>query len=362
MKINYSSLKRSIDSLIQNNSININVADMLMTAFQYVDLVNKEEIEQYMKEGLSENEAILEMLYDFYDLNKQDEDNNSIMDEYFLKQLKKLNPKDYKNSPYVKAINQKGNIGKYSLKELSYEPYQLFAYDEIKFIKDGYKEYSQIGYFDNKFSYLALCEGNDVWMSLNPNEIETMKPYIESAKGNVLILGLGMGYVPFMIALKDDVKKVTIVEKDPQIIDIFNKLIWPSFKNKEKIKVVQDDAISYTSKREKCTGHDYIFADLWHDPNDGLAPFIKLKRNEKTISKEIHCWLELSLMCLLRRCMVSLIEENLQGFKDEDYRFAKTDTDRVINRFYQKTKNLTINDEKDLDNLLSEETLLSLII
>ena len=362
MKINYSSLKKSIDSLIQNNSININVADMLLTAFQYVDLVNKDEIKQYVKEGKSESAAILSILYEFYDLNQDDEENISIMNEYFLNQLKKLNPKEYQNNPYVKAVKQKGSVGKYSLKELTYEPYQLFAYDEIKLIKDGYKEYSQIGYFDNKFSYLALCEGNDVWMSLNPNEIETMKPYISSAKGDVLVLGLGMGYVPFMLALKDDVKSVTIIEKDPQIIAIFNKLIWPSFKNKEKIKIIQDDAISYTSKKEKCARHDYIFADLWHDPNDGLAPFIKLKRNEKLIGKEIHCWLELSLVCLLRRCMISLIEENRQGFKDEDYRFAKNETDRVINRYYQKTKNLTINDEKDLSNLLSEETLLSLII
>ena len=85
------------------------------------------------------------------------------------------------------------------MKYINYAPYQLFAYDDIKV--NGYKEYSQVGYFDNKFSYLALTEGNNIWMSLNPNEIETMKPYINKARGNVLVLGLGMGYVPFMLSL-----------------------------------------------------------------------------------------------------------------------------------------------------------------
>ena len=57
-------------------------------------------------------------------------------------------------------------------------------------------------------------------MSLNPNEIETMKPFINKGHGNVLVLGLGMGYVPFMMALKDDVRHITIIEKDKNIIGV----------------------------------------------------------------------------------------------------------------------------------------------
>ena len=361
MKINYQKLKNKIDALIENNAININVADMLMTAFSYTDIFDPNDIKQYIKEGYKEEEALIEVLYDFYGLNKDDESNNQIMDECFLNAIHKLNPSDYLNDPYVKAIKNKGHTGKYALKEITYEPYQLFASDEIKVV--NYHEYSQVGYFDQRFSYLALFMGNSVWMSLNPNEINTMKPFIKEGHGNVLVLGLGMGYVPFMLAKKEEVKHITIIETDKQIVDLFNLLIWPNFVNKEKIMIIQDDAIRYTSDKARCKDYDYIFADLWHDPSDGLSLFIALKKNEVVINKEIHCWLNTSLIALLRRCMMTLIEETLfDKLSEADYKHARNETDRVINNFYFKTKNLLINDEKDLDDLLSDNNLIKLAI
>ena len=348
-------IREEIQKIIDTNNINMNVADMLMTAFSYVDIINPQEVKQYVKEGWSEKEAILEMLYDFYQLDKNNEENQRVMDSYFLNNLKCLNPKDYLDNPYVKAINKVGRNGKYALKYIDYYPYQLFAYDDIKM--DGYKENSQVGYFSDKFSYLALTEGNNIWMSLNPNEIETMKPFINKGKGNVLVLGLGMGYVPYMLALKNCVKSITIVEKDQNIIDLFNAFIWPKFTNKEKIRIVKDDALEYVKKQKEATC-DYIFADLWHDPEDGLPLFVALKR----INHSIDCWLNTSMYALLRRCMITLLEETLNGSKEEDYRFAKTYTDRVINNYYHKTKNLLLEKKEDLDNLLKDETLLSLII
>ena len=314
----------------------MNVADVLTNAFMCIDAINPGEVKQYIKEGLDENEAIYNCLFDFIGVSKDDEESQKVLSEYFLNNLKKLNPSDYINNSYVKAIKKTGRKGKYALKFIDYAPYQLFAYDDIKI--NGYKEYSQIGYFDHKFSYLALTEGSNIWMSLNPNEIETMKPYISKAKGNVLVLGLGMGYVPFMLSLKNCVKSITIIEKDQEIINLFNELIYPSFVNKEKIKIIKGDAIEFARKSQKEGTYDYIFADLWHDPEDGLPLFVALKQ----INKNIDCWLEVSMYALLRRCMVTLLEEQLNGLKEEDYRFAKTYTDKVINTFYQKTKNLSI--------------------
>ena len=345
--------RQAVQSLISTNNINMNVADVLTNAFMYVDAINPDEVKQYVKEGLSENEAIYTCLFDFIGINKDDEESQSVLSEYFLNNLKKLNPKDYIDNPYVKAIKKTGRKGKYALKYIDYAPYQLFAFDDIKV--NGYKEYSQIGYFDSKFSYLALTEGNNIWMSLNPNEIETMKPYINKARGNVLVLGLGMGYVPFMLSLKNCVKSVTIVERDQEIINLFNELIYPSFPNKEKIKIVKGDAIEYTRKAQKEGTYDYIFADLWHDPEDGLPLFVELKK----ISKSIDCWLEVSMYALLRRCMITLLEEQLNSLKEEDYKFARTYTDKVINKFYQKTKNLS---SERLDDLLSDDSLLGFLL
>ena len=345
--------KQLVQSVISTNNINMNVADVLTNAFMCIDAINPGEVKQYIKEGLDENEAIYNCLFDFIGVSKDDEESQKVLSEYFLNNLKKLNPSDYINNSYVKAIKKTGRKGKYALKFIDYAPYQLFAYDDIKI--NGYKEYSQIGYFDHKFSYLALTEGGNIWMSLNPNEIETMKLYINKAKGNVLVLGLGMGYVPFMLSLKNCVKSITIIEKDQEIINLFNELIYPSFVNKEKIKIIKGDAIEFARKSQKEGTYDYIFADLWHDPEDGLPLFVALKQ----INKNIDCWLEVSMYALLRRCMVTLLEEQLNGLKEEDYRFAKTYTDKVINTFYQKTKNLSI---ERLDDLLSDDSLLGFLL
>ena len=344
-------LREEIRKLIDTNNINMNVADVLMSSFMYTDIINPDEVKQYIKEGHEEKEAVFNTFCDSLSFEKDDE----VLNEYVLSNLKQLNPKDYLDNNYAKTIKQSGRFGKYSLRYIDYQPYQLFAYDDIKM--NGYKEYSQVGYFNQRFSYLALTEGNNIWMSLNPNEIETMKPYISKAKGHVLVLGLGMGYVPFMLSLKNCVSKITIIEKDQEIINLFNKLIYPSFPNKEKIEIIKGDAVEYTAKKQKEAIYDYIFADLWHDPEDGLPLFVALKK----INKNIDCWLEVSMYALLRRCMITLIEETLNGAKEEDYRFAKTYTDKVINTFYQKTKNLSIERLSDLDNLLSNDTLLSFL-
>ena len=346
-------LNKRIQDLISANNININVADLLVAAFSYTDIFDVNEIKQYIKEGLSEKEAIMQLFTKAFDIDYELEENQEVMDAYILNNLKKLDDKEFLNNPYVQTIKATGKYKKYALKFIDYEPYQLFAYDDISM--QGDKENSRIGYFDHKFSYLAFTEGNNIWMSLNPNEIETMKPYIEKAQGNILVLGLGMGYVPFMMALKDNVKSITIIEKDPDIISLFNSLIYPSFKNKEKIKIVQDDAINYVKRNNR---YDYIFADLWHSPEDGLPLFISLKRE----NRNIDCWLEVSMCALLRRCMISLIEENTLGYGEENYRFSKTYTDKVINKYYQKTKNLTLNTDEDIDKLLNDNNLLELIL
>ena len=346
-------LNKRIQELIGNNNININVADLLVSAFNYTDIFDIDEIKQYIKEGLSEKEAMMQMFTKAFDIDYDLDENKEVMDAYILSNLKKLDSKEYLDNEYAKTIKATGKYKKYALKNITYEPYQLFAYDDISL--EGDKENSRIGYYDHKFSYLALTEGNNIWMSLNPNEIETMKPFIDKAKGNVLVLGLGMGYVPFMMATKKEVKSITIIEKDPEIIGLFNTLIYPNFKNTEKIKIIEDDAINYTKKNNK---YDYIFADLWHSPEDGLSLFVQLKR----INRNIDCWLEVSMYALLRRCMISLIEENTLGYGEENYMFFKTYTDKVINKYYQKTKNLTLNTDEDLNKLLDKDNLLSLLI
>ena len=69
------SLLKEIQSVISTNNINMNVADMLMNIFSYTDIIDPNEVNQYIKEGWNENEAILNILYDYLGLDKDNKEN-----------------------------------------------------------------------------------------------------------------------------------------------------------------------------------------------------------------------------------------------------------------------------------------------
>ena len=303
--------------------------------------------------GIKNEKEMMSAIYRYLEV-EDDEEAINFINPYIVNNLEKLDYEAYANNEYAKAIKGVGKHKDCSLEYLSYEPYQIFPSDDISL--DGYQEVNHIGYFDKKFPYLALLKNNEIWMSLNPNEIKTMAPDIQKANGHVLVLGLGMGYVAYMMANKKEVKSVTIIEKDSNVINIFNNLLWPSFNNKGKIKIINDDAIGYLKRKQK--DYDYIFADIWHSPDDGLPLFLKIKK----INRNIDCWLEVSMYALLRRCMFTLLYEQMNNYKEDNYLKAKITTDEVINKLYFKTKNLLINNEEDLVKILTDDYLLDSVI
>lgn len=122
-----------------------------------------------------------------------------------------------------------------------------------------------------------------------------MKKPISEATGNVLTYGLGLGYYAYMVSMKDNVESVTIVEKDKEIIDLFTRYILPQFKNKSKIKIINDDAFNYFKKD---IYYDYVFVDIWHDPSDGIDLYLKFKSLEKDNIKYSY-WIEDTLKCYI---------------------------------------------------------------
>ena len=96
-----------------------------------------------------------------------------------------------------------------------------------------------------------------------------------------------------MSHLKDDVTSVTIVEKDQRVIELFTKYILPQFPHKEKIKVICDDAFSFAKEETSKTLYDFIFADTWHDPSDGIEMYEKFKECEKYSPQSVYMyWIE----------------------------------------------------------------------
>lgn len=285
--------------------------------------------------------------------------NRFSLEKESLDSIRELNPKIFANNPYYQTIhfgNKKKN--NWELRQSSYEPFQGFVYDEIIVKPRHYfKEITPFGFFKERFPYLEILENDKNWMSVTPHEILTMAMPIKEAKGKVLTFGLGMGYYAFMASIKNNVDEVTIVEKDKNAISLFSEFILPQFPNPAKIKIVHEDAFRFASTiidKE----YDSIFVDIWHLPFDGLFLYLPFKRIFRDFKEtKIAYWIEKSILALLRRSSIILIDEEYQKEAKIDYNFANNETDALINSLHYLLKDEKIEDIHDLLALLEDDNL-----
>ena len=71
-------------------------------------------------------------------------------------------------------------------------------------------------------------------------------------------------------------------------------------KNKEKIKIINDDAYSYAENKMGKENFSFIYTDLWHDVSDGIPLYKKMKEMEKySPQSNFMYWIEKSMLCYL---------------------------------------------------------------
>ena len=340
-------LKKDVEKLLLDKDMNIAAADGLFN-FCFYSADNDFNHNDYAK-------AIAEYL----ELNLSNNEDKHFYETRILPSVKEIKVSDYEDNYYRKNIKpQPFKSSGYELTYLTIKPYQLLPYDDIVIDKD-FVEVSRLGYFKDEFKYLAVLKDDVVWMSTDPNEINTMRDSINEAKGHVLAFGLGLGYFPIMCASKESVSDVTIIEKDRAIIEIFKKHILPLFEHKEKIHIIEDDAFSYAKK--DLNKYDYLFIDIWHNPEDGLPMYLKFKKILKGKKIKTSYWLEKSILAMYRRCLLTVMEESLNGATRLDYLKAKNDYDRIINDLYFKTENRHFSSLNEIKEVLQDKELEKLV-
>lgn len=334
--------EKQLNKYFEIDDSNKMMADFIITYINEAKNINNKNLYEGMIEYFELDKNILNVF------NKNHNFKNNIV---------KLDVNEYINNPYNKQIKVDKIIDEdIKFEYLSFKPFEGFLCDEIN-VTDSYYEQTKIGYFDLEYKYLTISKNNEIWMLLSPHEINTMKNAINKAFGNVITFGLGLGYFAYMCSIKEDVNTVTIIEKDDKIIDLFNKHILPLFENKEKIKIIKEDALTYLDN--KVFTYDYAFIDLWHDTEDGLKLYIDCYNKAiKHTNTTFDYWIEKSMLIMIRRCLITILYESLNNI---EYNQIENYYDYLINRLKEILKDHQINNSNDVNRLLSDENIKNLI-
>lgn len=264
------------------------------------DSITPEDIREIVQLGVSEEYAYSILLASIIGLDLNKKQDEAFFEDYFSYMIHKLDVKEYADNPYYKNIKiPTVKFGRCDLKYETYKPYEAFVADDFIIGKNDII-IPQIGFFDKEFSYPAILQDDRIWMTTIPNEINTMKQPIETAKGKVLTYGLGLGYYVYMVSEKPEVESITVVEKDTEIILMFERYLLPQFNHKEKIKIIADDAFHYAQNNMSKENFNLVFTDLWHDVSDGIELYKKMKSFEMLCpNTKFMYWIEKSMRCYM---------------------------------------------------------------
>lgn len=238
----------------------------------------------------------------------------------------------FERDPYLLAMKdlpERTVEGKFTLAVTSYEAGEIFAYDAPLTSGLSREEAGtslmvpRLGCFDRKVSFPAVYEDAIPWMSICPSEMNTMRAPIDHAVrfvrqraaqsgtgSRLLVLGLGLGYFPFLLAEEESVREIVIAEWSKEIIDLFERHLLPRFPHREKLRIVQGDAFDVL----RSTGPeeiDYVFADTWESQYDGAKDYMRIMRHMKRLSPDtdphdltapvgFSCWIEPQITAFLK--------------------------------------------------------------
>jgi hypothetical protein len=137
---------------------------------------------------------------------------------------------------------------------------------------------------------LKMKNGGTV-TSDSPQELFTQQMSFHTARGRVLVGGLGIGMASTMIANMKGVKSVDTVEIEPDVIKLVEKHLP---KTKAPSNIILGDV--YEIIRCGRIKFDYAYLDIWSGTNEGtwdehVVPLKRLIAKEWP-GKTVTCWME----------------------------------------------------------------------
>ena len=130
------------------------------------------------------------------------------------------------------------------------------------------KMVAQFGYFqdwEERGDIDALKYGEQTWMSSARDDVDSQTPHVATAFGHTVLMGAGMGIALFNLLPKPDVTRVTLIERDPLVIELLRRSTdfdaWPG---SGKLRIEITDALAYLPDMPV----DHLYADIWATPGE----------------------------------------------------------------------------------------------
>lgn len=279
--------KERLSRLRKTFDINYKVTNFYAIYIQnFPELITKELVDSLTEDSnITKTDAVVALLSEIFGLDvdrpASEADDKKIIMDYIYPSISFSRAQDYTENPYYKDIAPKETIkdGSWEIKWEHYPPFRAAIGNDM-IIKDNFAEIPPLSFFEEGFSFPAVLEDGNEWMTLTPVDVDTCENEIRKARGKVVTFGLGLGYFAYMVSEKNEVDSITVVEKSENVIRLFEKHILPKFAHKEKVRIINADAFEYAENIMPGENFDYAFVDTWRDASDGLPMYEKMKKLE----------------------------------------------------------------------------------
>ena len=143
-----------------------------------------------------------------------------------------------------------------------------------------FEKYAHLLKIDKEYVMLYDKHQSKVMMTNNEFEMSSNQKFIDNSKGDVIIFGLGIGLIVYPLLQDDDIKSITIIEIDKELIDQTSYLLLES-DTKSKLSIINQNAFQYEDNKK----YDTIYFDIW--PLINKEAFKEMKILSEKFSKNL---------------------------------------------------------------------------
>jgi hypothetical protein len=139
-----------------------------------------------------------------------------------------------------------------------------------------------------------LNKSNECIMSSNLFERLTNQNFINTAKGDVIVFGLGLGLILFPLLEDNEITSITVIDNSIDIIDNIGPII-KNYDVNDKLTIIQGDAFTYYQQLNDAK-FDIMYFDYWNIVDstiyNDMETLKELYKNNINETGQIMYWCE----------------------------------------------------------------------